>query len=62
MTADDIEKTRNLLCGGLMEDVERPDEKPPRWDWVTVALAILGVMILLLLTYDLWGPHVFPHQ
>lgn len=45
-----------------MESSERPDEKPPRWDVVTVALAILGVMILLLLTFEIWGPHVFPHQ
>jgi hypothetical protein len=45
-----------------MERSERPDEKRPRWDWVTVALAILGIMILLLVTYELWSPHVFPHQ
>lgn len=45
-----------------MDRPERPDEKPPGWDWATVALAILAIMILLLVTYDLWSPHVFPHR
>ena len=34
-----------------------PNEPEPRWDWISTILVILGVVIVLALTFEIWAPH-----
>lgn len=39
-----------------------PNRSEPRWDWIATVLVILAVVILLMLTVEIWAPHFGAHQ
>ena len=38
----------------------RRDEK--KFDWVVVAITVIAVVIVLMLTFELWVPHPFTER
>ena len=38
------------------------DESEPRWDWTATLLVVLAVVLLMVLTFEMWAPHVGVHR
>jgi hypothetical protein len=43
----------------MVKSTEQPDERF-RWDWVVTVLVLIGIAVLLLLTFELWAGHGKP--
>jgi hypothetical protein len=41
--------------------VNTQDDEPGRWDFTATLLLILGICLVLVLTFELWGPHASVH-
>lgn len=39
-----------------------PEREPFQWDFTTVLIVLLVVAFLMLLSFELWSPHFFPHR
>ncbi|HXH23749.1 MAG TPA: hypothetical protein VNI78_00785 [Vicinamibacterales bacterium] len=39
-----------------------PTGQEPRWDWTTMLVIVLAVIILLVVTFELWVPHFGTHR
>ncbi|HEY1303857.1 MAG TPA: hypothetical protein VGF24_09940 [Vicinamibacterales bacterium] len=33
------------------------DEREQKWDWSSVLLIVLAILVILVLTFELWVPH-----
>jgi hypothetical protein len=44
----------------MPKSTQHPPDERFTWDWVTVVLVLLGIAILLILTFELWAGHGEP--
>lgn len=42
--------------------IRAPDEPEPRWDWIATLLVLLAVILLAVLTFEIWAPHFGLHR
>lgn len=33
-----------------------------QWDWVAVVMVLLAVLLILMLTFEIWSPHLVPDR
>lgn len=39
----------------------KTDSEEPGWDWTATVLVVLGLVLLALLTFEIWAPHFGSH-
>ena len=42
-----------------MKDGQAGGDERATWDWITVMVVALAVILLLIVTFELWIPHPF---
>lgn len=41
---------------------DQPEEDEPGWDWTATLVVLLAVVLLAVVTFELWAPHVGVHR
>lgn len=39
-----------------------PEQDDPRWDWSSTLVALLIVIVVAILTFEIWAPHFGVHR
>ena len=39
-----------------------PHQPEPAWDWTATVLVVLAVVLLAVLTFEVWAPHLGSHR
>lgn len=39
-----------------------PEDDEPRWDWTSTLVVLLVIVVLAVVTFELWAPHFGVHR